>query len=87
MQSTEAQPESLVPKRQQRKVADLLSKTEALRIVGCSRPTVEALLARGELDGVMVAGRQLITRASAERARKAWQARTPEPAEQGDVAA
>lgn len=59
-----------MPKTPKRNPRELVNKTTAAKIVGCSRPTVEAMLARQELESETVAGMQLIVRASAEKARR-----------------
>lgn len=57
-------------KAEKRNPFDLLSQSDAARVVGVSRPTIPAMVARGELDGEMIGTRLHVTRVSAERAKR-----------------
>lgn len=46
---------------------DLVSQTDAAKLVGIARQNIPGAFARGELDGEVVAGQLFITRRSAER--------------------
>jgi excisionase family DNA binding protein len=60
-----------MPKTKKRKPSNLLNQSQAAAIIGVSRPTIPAMVAKGELEGEMQGGFLLITKASAERARDA----------------
>ena len=52
-----------------RKLKDLVTQTEAARIIGIARQSVAGLHAREMLNGEVVAGTLYVTRESAERER------------------
>lgn len=56
-------------KIKKRKPSNLLNQSQAAVVVGVSRPTIPAMVARGELDGEMHGGFLFVTRESAEAAR------------------
>lgn len=58
-----------MPRNRKRKPLDLMNQTQAAALIGVSRPTIPAMVARGELVGEVHGGFLLISRASAEAAR------------------
>lgn len=63
-----------MPKTSPRKASDLMNQSAAARRIGVSRPTVVAMIARGELAAEVHAGMLLVTRVSVEKARRAREA-------------
>lgn len=63
-----------MPKTERRKPHPLMNQSAAARLIGVSRPTVVAMIARKELDAEVHAGLLLVTRASAEKAKAAREA-------------
>lgn len=58
-----------MPKTKKRKTSNLLNQSQAAAIIGVSRPTIPAMVAKGELDAELHGGFLLVTRASVEAAR------------------
>lgn len=56
-------------KTKKRKTSNLLNQSQAAAIIGVSRPTIPAMVARGELEAELHGGFLLVTLASAEAAR------------------
>lgn len=59
-----------MPRNRKRKPLELMNQTQAAELIGVSRPTIPAMVARGELEGEVHGGFLLITRTSAEAARE-----------------
>jgi excisionase family DNA binding protein len=64
----------------QRKLSDLIRATDAARILGVSRPTVLAMVARHELAAAVVGGLTFVSRADALRVAETRQGVTPKAA-------
>lgn len=59
-----------MPKAAKRNPEELVNQTTAARMIGVSRPTIHAMVAREELEGVMIAGRVFVKLVSVEHAAK-----------------
>lgn len=69
VQAPSNDPMAKTRKRKAHAPLPLMNQSAAARLIGVSRPTVVAMVARGELDSEQHAGFLLVTRESAERAK------------------